>query len=271
MYQRQKSKYLLYIWVFLAFSLVIIAMASVYFSNKTIDVKKRELALEKKYIDLENKIIQKEKLYRQISDNIDQLQELIGQKESTRSENIDKVLKKSTPIIKRMVLKNIPIGYPVDSKRVTSNFGYRIHPIYHEERFHHGIDIGGEMGLPIYATADAIVEFSGFTSGGYGNLVILSHNFGFKSMYGHMQDNLKVKKGDFVKKGEIIGYLGNSGLSTGPHLHYEIRYIKKYIDPKYFIAANSRGFEKLLKSTPQIRWQPLINSITASYRKFTSL
>ncbi len=271
MYQRQKSKYLLYVWVFVAFSLVIVAMFSLYFSNKTVDVKKRELALEKKYMDLENKIVQKEKLYRQISDNIDKIEELIGQNDSKRDQNIQSVIKKSTPVIKKMVLKNLPVGYPVDSKRVTSGFGYRIHPIYNEERFHHGIDIGGKMGLAVYATADAIVEFAGYTTGGYGNLVILSHNFGFQSMYGHLQSDLKVRKGDFVKKGEIIGYLGNSGLSTGPHLHYEIRYIKKFIDPKYFLVANTKGFEKLLESTPQISWQPLINSITASYRKFTSL
>ncbi len=271
MRQRQKTKYLLYIFVFTAFSLVLVAIFSLYFSDKTLYAKQRELALEKKYIELENKIIQKQKLYRQISDNIDKMQNLTGENEEFQNENIDEVLKRATNVIKRMVLKNIPTGFPVDSNRVTSNYGYRIHPIYKDKRFHYGIDIAGKTALAIYATADGIVRFSGYTDSGYGNLVIISHNFGFESLYGHMMKNLRVKRGEFVKKGEIIGYLGNSGLSTGPHLHYEIKYINRPIDPKYFLTANNKGFEKLLRSTPKIKWQPLINAITSSYRNFTSL
>ena len=270
MYQRRASKNLLYTFVFLAFSLMLVAIFSLYFSNQTIAVKKQELLLQKKYRELQKKIAQKEKEYRKISDNIQELHDNIGLNQNQK-QNIRAILKKCTPNIRKMVLQNIPHGYPSSTRRITSSFGYRIHPIFHEERFHHGIDFGGKEGTPIRATCDGIVEFAGYSKGGYGNLVLLQHNYGFKTLYGHMLQNLRVQKGDFVKKGQIIGYLGNSGLSTGPHLHYEIKYLRSFVDPKYFLKANQRNFATLLKNNTAIIWQPLISAITSSYQKFTSL
>ncbi len=269
--QRNNNKYLLYTFVFLAFSLLLVALFSLYFSQQTVAAKKKELLLEQEYLNLRQKIARKEKEYRTIVDNIEEIREEIGEGGQTRQENIDTILKKTTPRIKKMVLENIPVGYPCRSRRVTSKFGYRMHPIYHEERFHHGIDFGGKEGTPVVTTADGIIEYAGFSKGGYGNVVIISHNYGFKTLYGHMRSNLAVKKGDFVKKGTVIGYLGNSGLSTGPHLHYEIKYLRHYIDPHTFLRADADHFATMLKNTPQISWQNLISAISNAYRKFTSL
>jgi murein DD-endopeptidase MepM/ murein hydrolase activator NlpD len=271
MHQRNPSKNILSLFLFLAFTLVIIALFSLYFSEKTVDIKKRELLLEQKYLQLQHKITQKEQEYRKIAENITQIRDEIGLDKTAQHENIAAILTKTTPLMRSMILQNIPAGYPCSSRRITSGFGYRMHPIYHEERFHHGIDFGGKEGLPVHATCDGIVEYAGYSEGGYGNLIIISHNFGFKTLFGHMLPRLKVKKGDFVKKGTIIGYLGNSGLSTGPHLHYEIKYLRHYIDPAAFLKADRNSFAHLLKSSPQIGWQNLITAVTSSYQRFTSL
>ncbi len=271
MYREKRTKQLLYTTLFFALTLVIVALFSLYFSQKTVAIKKEGLLLERKYLQLRQKIALKEREYRKIADSIEQIEENIGLGKHTQSENITKILQKMTPLMRRMVLQHLPIGYPCSSRRITSNFGWRMHPIYHEERFHHGIDFGGKEGTPIRATCDGIVEYAGYSKGGYGNLVLLQHNFGFKTLYGHMLSNICVKKGAFVRKGEIIGYLGNSGLSTGPHLHYEIKYLRSFVDPKYFLDADRRHFASLLRNSTAIAWQPLISAITRSYEEFRKL
>lgn len=271
MYRNRKGTYLLYSLILLAATLLFVALFSLYFSEKTVDAKEQELLLAQKYQLLQQKIAQKEHEYLALSENIEALQEQVGLKKSNRKQNIESILKKLNTKVRRMVLSQLPVGYPSDSRRVTSPFGYRMHPIYHEERFHHGIDFGGKEGTPVYATGDGIVEFAGFSKGGYGNMVIIDHNFGFKTLYGHMLSNLKVHKGAFIRKGTLIGYIGNSGLSTGPHLHYEIKYLRNYVDPAAFMKADDQRFASLLQKSPQIDWQSLIGAITATYQRFTSL
>ncbi len=272
MYRGQHTKYLLYTFVFLATTLLLVALFSLYFSDKTVAVKQQEMILAQKYRDLQQKIRQKEAEYRRLNDSIDDIKAQIGLEREEQQTDISALLQKCTPRIQNLLLHSIPTGYPSKSHRITSYFGFRMHPIYHEERFHHGIDFGGKRGTPIHATQDGIVLFAGFSKGGYGNMVIIAHNFGFSTLYGHMLPDLAVKTGDFVKKGTLIGHLGNSGLSTGPHLHYEIKYLKKSIDPIHFLTARKgRDFAALLKNNPSISWQSLIDAVTTSYRRFTSL
>ncbi len=270
--QKVKStKILLYTFTSLAITLLVVAMVSLFFSSKTVDIKEQELQLEQKIQHLKIEIAQKEHYYQNIKENIQQMQELVGLKKDNKTENIEAVLKKCTPVIKKIVLSSLPTGYPCKSRRITSSFGYRMHPIYHQRRFHHGIDFGGHLGIPIHATAAGIVEFAGFTKGGYGNLVILDHDFGFQTLYGHMLKNLQVKKGDFVAKGDVIGYLGNTGVSTGPHLHYEIKYIRNILNPASFLKADIKDFKNLLLKQDRISWQPLIHAITNRYRDYIAL
>ncbi|OGK04275.1 MAG: hypothetical protein A2519_18105 [Candidatus Raymondbacteria bacterium RIFOXYD12_FULL_49_13] len=113
--------------------------------------------------------------------------------------------------------------------RITSGFGIRIHPIEHQEAYHWGIDIANRIWTPLYATADGIVEFAEYSSG-FGNLVILKHGFGYSTFYGHLQ-SFTVNPGAFVARGDLVGFLGTSGRTTGPHVHYEIRRNNKPIDP----------------------------------------
>lgn len=157
-------------------------------------------------------------------------------------------------------LSHIPAIQPIsnhDLRRTSSGFGYRIHPIYHVRKLHKGMDFVAPVGTPIYATGDGIVEMATNSYYGYGTYVRINHGFGYKTAYAHLSA-FKVRTGQSVKRGEIIGLLGNSGLSTGPHLHYEVIVNGVHVDPINFyfhdLTANqyeemrtiSQGIEKSL-------------------------
>lgn len=128
----------------------------------------------------------------------------------------------------RYKLDHTPSRWPV-SGRITSRYGNRRHPILRVNRFHEGVDIAAAYGTPIRATADGVVVKSG-RSGGYGNVVEISHGFNCKTFYAHNSRNV-VKVGQKVKKGQVIAYVGSTGLSTGPHCHYEVRIGGRHVDP----------------------------------------
>lgn len=137
---------------------------------------------------------------------------------------------------KERMLASIPGIQPVsnkDLKRIASGFGYRIHPIYKTLRMHEGMDFTAPVGTPIYATGDGKVERLKNEMSGYGNVIMINHGYGYETLYAHMS-SIIVKPGQSVKRGEIIGYVGNTGRSTGPHLHYEVRKNGKPINPVHF-------------------------------------
>ena len=124
---------------------------------------------------------------------------------------------------------SVPHGKPTEYVRISSPFGTRVHPITRKKHTHKGIDMAAPQMTPIYATADGVVTFSG-RNGGYGNFVKLNHRNGYKTAYAHMH-KIAVNKGADVRKGDLIGYVGTTGSSTGNHLHYEVYYQDKLIDP----------------------------------------
>ncbi|MGC4037982.1 MAG: M23 family metallopeptidase [Chitinophagaceae bacterium] len=137
---------------------------------------------------------------------------------------------------KEIILACTPAIQPVsnsDLKRIASGFGYRIDPIYKTTKMHPGIDFTAPQGTPIYATADGVIKMAGFSDGGYGNHVIINHGYGYETLYGHMV-KVKARAGQKVKRGEVIGYVGSTGKSTGPHCHYEVHKNGQKIDPIYF-------------------------------------
>jgi hypothetical protein len=121
---------------------------------------------------------------------------------------------------------------PEDRYWMTSTFGYRTDPFNKRRTAHHGIDLAGPYGLKIHATGNGTVVKAEYNRHGYGREVIIDHGFGYKTIYAHMQD-IHVEKGAQVKRGQVIGTLGSTGRSTGPHLHYEIRFNKRAINPLY--------------------------------------
>jgi murein DD-endopeptidase MepM/ murein hydrolase activator NlpD len=120
------------------------------------------------------------------------------------------------------------LSWPVPGD-VTSGFGYRIHPIFHVKKMHTGIDLDAEMGDPIKAAAGGTVVYADW-KGGYGKCVIISHDGGLATLYGHMSE-IQVSSGETVKRGEVIGKVGSTGYSTGPHLHFEVRVNGDPVDP----------------------------------------
>lgn len=132
-------------------------------------------------------------------------------------------------------LQGVPIYFPLEKKgfkRISSRFGMRRHPTLNKNRFHAGLDLAAAQGTPVYASANGEVISANYSKT-YGNYVILRHGSKFKTLYGHMSKRAVVKS-QKVRQGQIIGYVGSTGRSTGPHLHYEIIKGNKTIDPFSF-------------------------------------
>lgn len=135
-----------------------------------------------------------------------------------------------------------PSESPVPST-IRSNFGFRIHPFTGKQRLHAGVDIPIWEGCPVRATAEGYVVNSGWING-YGNCVIIDHQNNYRTLYGHNQRNL-VNRGERIKKGQIIAYAGSTGLSTAAHVHYEVQYQNKAINPEPFLNLNIRTASRL--------------------------
>ncbi len=152
---------------------------------------------------------------------------------------------------KEKLISSTPAIQPVsnrDLNRLSSGFGYRIDPLYKTVKFHPGLDFTAPVGTPIYATADGVIEIAGNLGNGYGNHVVIGHGFSYRTLYGHMS-RIKAKRGQRVKRGEVIGYVGSSGKSTGPHLHYEVFKSRKRLDPIYFFYndLSPEQYQRILK------------------------
>ncbi len=148
-------------------------------------------------------------------------------------------------------LASIPAIQPVSNRdldRIASGFGMRIDPVYGTPKMHKGLDFTAPQGTPIYATGDGKVEVAGYDQGGYGNHVIINNGYGYETLYGHMV-RVKVRPGEKVKRGEVIGWVGSTGKSTGPHCHYEVHINGREVDPVYFFYndLNAEQFDRILK------------------------
>lgn len=133
-------------------------------------------------------------------------------------------------------IRNLPFGRPVPGS-ISSRFGKRIDPVNGKSGFHSGVDFRANRGDKIFATADGVVK-KAFKNGGYGKYVLIDHGNGYTTSFSHM-DAYYVRKGDRVERGQVIGLVGNTGRSTGPHLHYEISLDKKPINPYQFMKVAS--------------------------------
>jgi murein DD-endopeptidase MepM/ murein hydrolase activator NlpD len=152
---------------------------------------------------------------------------------------------------KEKLLASTPAIQPINNKdlnRLSSGFSYRIDPIYKTVKFHAGLDFSAPSGTPIYATAQGVVKTAGNLGNGYGNHVVINHGYQYTTLYGHMF-RIKVRPGQRVKRGEVIGYVGNTGKSTGPHLHYEVMKGGKHLDPIYFFYNDltPEQYQQILK------------------------
>jgi murein DD-endopeptidase MepM/ murein hydrolase activator NlpD len=169
-------------------------------------------------------------LIQSISSALDRLHNRINFQQKS-FDNIEKLIAH-----KEDLLAAIPAIQPVSNQqleRVASGFGYRIDPVYKIPKMHAGLDFTAPTGTPIYATADGTVSEASYNIGGYGNIVKINHGFGYETWYAHMV-RIKVRNGQKVKRGEVIGWVGSTGKSTGPHLHYEVHKNGVAVDPVYY-------------------------------------
>jgi len=153
------------------------------------------------------------------------------------------------------MLASIPAIQPIANKdlgRVASGYGYRIHPIYKTRKLHTGMDFTAPQGTPIYSTGDGKIEKVKRSRKGYGNHVIIDHGYGYQTLYAHMKKYI-VYRGQKVKRGEIIGYVGSTGTSVAPHLHYEVMKNKRKINPVnyYYNDLSPEEYEKMLEISSQ--------------------
>lgn len=159
---------------------------------------------------------------------------------------IEKIIKN-----KEKLLASTPAIQPLsnrDLNRLSSGFGYRIDPVYKTVKFHPGLDFSAPQGTPIYATAEGTVQTAGNLGNGYGNHIVIQHGYSYSTLYGHMS-RIKAKRGQRVKRGEVIGYVGSTGKSTGSHLHYEVFKGRKRLDPIYFFYNDltPEQYQQILK------------------------
>lgn len=152
---------------------------------------------------------------------------------------------------KNQMMLSIPAIQPISNKgltKIASGFGRRIHPIYKTWRNHTGIDFTGRIGTPIYATGDGKIIAPNDGMSGYGLVVVINHGYGFQTLYAHLSKSL-VRPGQLVKRGEIIGYLGNTGMSTGPHLHYEVIKNGVRVNPVHYFFQDltPEEYEKVIE------------------------
>ena len=179
--------------------------------------------------------------------------------------------KKKVTYTKRVSTKGSTFGMPLRHARVTSSFSYRRwHPILHRYRPHHGTDFGARRGTPLLAVNDGKVTYAGWM-GGYGRVVKIRHAGGYESLYAH-QSRIRVKRGQKVKKGQIIGYVGSSGRSTGPHLHFGLKKNGRWVDPMKYLRKRSIKTSVLKKFTkyedvPETRYKKVTIKGTAENRK----
>ncbi|MFW5963027.1 MAG: M23 family metallopeptidase [Bacteroidota bacterium] len=151
---------------------------------------------------------------------------------------------------KEDMLASIPAIMPISNKdltRTASGFGWRIHPIYKIKKFHEGMDFTAPTGTEIYATGDGVVEKVKNSLRGYGKHVVVNHDFGYKTLYAHLND-FNVRRGQRVKRGDVVGYVGSTGLSTAPHLHYEVEKDGSAVNPihYYFNDLTPEQYEKMI-------------------------
>ncbi|MBN8578326.1 MAG: M23 family metallopeptidase [Cytophagales bacterium] len=198
-----------------------------------------------RYEDIKNKSIIHADLIVKLSESVDNLRRKLYIESKSQDEVVE--LTKN----KEKLFAAIPAIQPVANKQLialASGFGMRFHPIYKVKKMHTGIDFAAAIGTPIYATADGVIDKLDVSFSGYGKMIEIDHGFGYRTRYAHMH-GFAVRQGQKVKRGDLIGYVGDTGLSTAPHLHYEVFVNGIIANPVhyFFNDLNPAEYEKIIE------------------------
>jgi Peptidase family M23 len=212
-----------------------------------IDLSIREAGIggAERYKDILDKDMIHEDVIIRLSSTIDRLKRKIYIESKSQDEMVELAEQKEK------LFAAIPAIQPVSNKALlalASGYGVRIHPVYKVRKMHTGIDFAAPIGTPIYATADGTIDEVQTSFSGYGKMIMIDHGFGYRTRYAHMH-GFAVRHGQKVKRGELIGYVGNTGLSTAPHLHYEVFINHVHVNPVhyFFNDLNAAEYEKIIE------------------------
>ncbi|WP_117235108.1 M23 family metallopeptidase [Vibrio maerlii] len=269
------------------FSGLVGAGVSIYYLMDEVDfAKNKQVELESKSnslieevenlqelkVNLETDLLEREERITFVSDRLGELERVLGFEVDEVGEELESRLDAAaiTSSVRTVMLTQIPNGAPVMDSYISSGFGKRKHPVSGKFRMHRGTDFGVNIGTPIYAPADGVIEVTRPSNKGSGNYLRMQHSYGFTSSYSHLQ-KFAVKSGDFVRKGDLIAYSGNSGLSSGPHLHYEIRFVGRALNPYDFIKWDMDNFETIFAKVKTVHWDSLVNRVEEGVSKHLQL
>ncbi len=174
--------------------------------------------------------------------------DIISKELVIQSKSLDEILKLAKE--KNKLLAAIPAIQPVRNenlRHMASGFGYRTDPFTKARKFHEGMDFSSKVGTPVYATGDGLVDRADDTASGFGNHIVIRHGFGYETLYAHLS-KYKVRAGQTVKRGDIIGYVGSTGRSEAPHLHYEVHKNGEVVNPLNFYYGNISAAEYVVIS-----------------------
>ncbi|WP_022818698.1 M23 family metallopeptidase [Fusobacterium russii] len=249
------KKFFIFLFSFIIIIIIFFLLLKYIEFQQYIEDTKENMELSKKYLE-------EQKIKKQEEQRIKEKQkkeDLIKEQEIKEIKNNNfQSLSKISNVKKELMLNLIPSGYPMKkAAKITSPFGMRIHPVFKVKKMHQGIDLKLYIGEDILSTAMGKVSFAGIKRG-YGYVVIVDHTSNFQTVYAHLS-KIYVKVGEIVGKGKIIAAGGNSGVSTGPHLHYEVRYKGKAIDPKNFIDWNKENFSDIFEKEKNVPWSDFLS------------
>jgi murein DD-endopeptidase MepM/ murein hydrolase activator NlpD len=237
------KKWIPFLLLFIFVLSLVLNTIIIYFSDISTNITKTKI-IESKTIEIYNQktTIDDMKL---ITKN---LKNEIKQLKKSRNKKID---------ITKYIFNNIPNGSPLKNIKILGNFGFRVNKTTGNKKYFNALELDAKIGTKIYATADGIVRYArDIDEKSYGKAIIISHNFGFETVYAHM-NSINFKLGDIVKKGQIVGEVGSTGDSRVPNLHYGIRYATKVYDPMVFINWNSENYESIFKSNLNINFKEI--------------
>jgi len=208
--------------------------------------------------DLQRELDRRQRELAALGAEVDHIERLISLEASPERSLVQRISDAGqTALEKRLMLRSVPSGFPVTSETVTSRYGMRLHPIQERDAMHHRVDLRAPRGTPIHATADGVVEWAAFhRDSGLGKMVKLVHNYGFSTIYGHL-DQIEVHAGSYVKRGDLLGYSGSTGASTAAHLHYEVRYLQRQLDPAPFLKWSLEEYDGLFTQEDRVQWESL--------------
>ena len=258
-FHKRVKHFALYSAVSVVILLIVAAVVVFQLTKELGNIEAKKSMLEAQNTLLESTILTKERELSHLDERLVQIEELIGMEAEEGvpfSERVD--VAQLTSKQRSFIFEIIPNGSPIEYHGITSRFGYRTHPITGRREHHKGSDMKAKVFTEVYATANGVVEYAGYhRKSGFGRLIILNNSYGFRTYFAHL-GKIKVKHGQVVQKGDLIALTGNSGRSNGPHLHYEIRFMHRAVNPFWFIKWTMNNYEEIFKKEKHVPWEPLL-------------